>query len=308
LIVGAAPSISIQITTPPTNGGLVDQATVTASTADLDTANNTASVSDNVFDSADLSITTDETPNPVRIGTNFAYTLSIGNDGPTPATAVEVDDTLPSGATFVSASGTGWTCSNSGNDVTCTLASLNANSSASAITIVATAPATAQTMSNTATVSSATSDPDTTNNTATTSTLANLFADLSVTLTDSPDPVQGTTNTGCSSNDCVTYTIPVANAGPDTATGVKVVIQLPGNGTFFNAVGSGWVCPAPSTTITCTRAASLASGATAPNITLVWKAPSPGGFSIVVSPTVSGTSTDPNTANNTATEDTTVRP
>lgn len=309
LLVGAAPSITIQITTPPTNGGLVDQASVTATTADLNTANNSATVSTNVFDSADLSLAVTETPNPVRVGTNFAYTLSVANDGPTPATAVEVDDTLPSGATFVSAAGTGWTCSNSGNDVTCTLASLNPNSSASAITIVATAPATAGTMTNTATVSSATSDPDTTNNTASTDTLANLFADLSVTITDTPDPVQGTINTGCGSNDCVTYTIPVANAGPDTATGVKVVLQLPGNGTFFNAVGSGWVCPAPQgTTITCTRAASIAAGATAPNITLVWKAPSPGGFSIVVVPTVSSTSTDPATANNTATQDTTVLP
>jgi uncharacterized repeat protein (TIGR01451 family) len=174
---------------------------------------------------------------------------------------------------------------------------------------VATAPATAQTMANTATVSSATSDPDGSNNSVTTDTLANLFADLSVTLTDSPDPVQGTTNQGCGANDCTTYTIVTSNAGPDTATGVKVVIQLPNNGTFFNTVGSGWVCPAPSAgTITCTRAASLASGATAPNITLVWKAPSPGGFSIIVSPTVSGSSTDPNTGNNTATEDTTVLP
>ncbi|HET9625969.1 MAG TPA: hypothetical protein VFP84_31630 [Kofleriaceae bacterium] len=308
LIVGAAPSIAIQITTPPTDGGLVDQASVSATTADLNTANNTASLTTNVFDSADLSIVASETPDPVRVGTNFAYTLSVANDGPTPATAVEVDDTLPSGATFVSAIGTGWTCSNSGSAVTCTRASLDPNTSAPAITIVATAPATAGTMRNTARVSSATSDPDATNNDATTTTLANLFADLSVAITDTPDPVQGTTTAGCTANDCTTYTIPVSNAGPDTATGVKVVIQLPGNGTFFNAVGSGWVCPAPTTTITCTRAAALAAGATAPNITLVWKAPSPGGFSIVAAPTVSGTSTDPNTANNTAVQDTTVLP
>ena len=71
--------------------------------------------------------------------------------------------------------GTGWACSNSGNDVTCTRASIDAQSSVPVITIVATAPATAGTMSNLAAVSSATSDPDTTNNTASTNTLANLF-------------------------------------------------------------------------------------------------------------------------------------
>ncbi|HEY0195153.1 MAG TPA: DUF11 domain-containing protein [Kofleriaceae bacterium] len=308
LLVGSAPSIAIQITTPPTDGALVDQASVSASTADPVQSNNTASTSTSVFDSADLSIAASEAPNPVRVGTNFAYTLAVANAGPTAATAVEVTDSLPAGTTFVSASGTGWSCGDSGSQVVCTIASLDPQSSAPAITIVATAPATAGTMTNLAEVSSATSDPSTANNAVSSDTLANLFADLSVTIVDSPDPVQGTTTAGCTSNDCVTYTIAVSNAGPDPATGVKVVTQLPANGTFFNAVGTGWVCPAPSSTLTCTRDATLASGAAAPVITLVWKAPSPGGFSIVATPTVSGTSTDPNLANNTATQDTTVRP
>ena len=84
--------------------------------------------------------------------------------------------------------------------------------------------------------------------------------------------------------------------------------QLPGNGSFYNGVGDGWVCPAPSSgKLTCTRS-GLALGEAAPTIFLTWKAPSPGGFSIVVTSTVSGSSTDPDAADNTATEDTTVRP
>src|SRR6185295_4802127 len=140
-------------------------------------------------------------------------------------------------------------------------------------------------------------------NTASTVTLANLFADLAVTIADNPDPVQGTGSTGCANNDCVTYSIDVSSIGPDTATLLKVVIALPPNGTFYNCVGTGWVCPAPSSTsLTCTRP-SLDIGA-APTIFLTWKAPFPGGFSILVSPTVSGSSTDPALENNTATEDT----
>jgi len=309
LIVGAAPSIAIQITTPAARGDLIDQATVTATTSDLDTGNNSATITTNVFDSANLSIAVTETPDPVRIGTGFTYTLAVANDGPTAATAVSVVDVLPSGATFVSASGAGWACGASGQIVTCTIASLPAQSSAPAISIAATAPRTAGNMTNTATVSSATSDPNAANNAASTVTLANVFADLSVTIVDTPDPVTGTTGPGCGNNDCVTYTLAVANAGPDVATGIKVVIALPANGTFFNAVGAGWVCPAPASgTITCTRSAALAVAGTAPAITLVWKAPSPGGFSIVASPTVSGTSTDPDPSNNTATQDTTVNP
>ena len=308
LIVGAAPSIAIQVTTPSVSGSLVDQATVSATTADLDLTNNTATDTTGVFDSADLSVTTSETPDPVRIGTNLTYTLSVANDGPTPAAALAVVDTLPANTVFVSAAGTGWTCGHAGQVVTCTMPSLGTASSAPAISIVATAPATAGNITNTATVSSATSDPSSANNTATTITLANAFANLGVTIADAPDPVQGTTNAKCNFNDCVLYTIDVHNFGPDDATGVKVVTVLPHDGSFFEGVGDGWVCPAPSGgLLTCTRSA-LAFNTDAPTINLTWKAPSPGGFSIVATPTVSGTSTDPVPANNTATQDTTVRP
>ncbi|HEY6173471.1 MAG TPA: hypothetical protein VIX73_03465 [Kofleriaceae bacterium] len=302
LIAGVAPSIAIQITTPPVHGTLVDQATVTATTADLDLDNNTATDTTSVFDSADLSVATSETPNPVRIGTSLSYTLSVANNGPTPATAVTVVDTLPPGTSFVSAAGSGWACNvdNTGQVVTCTMAGLANASSAPAITIAAIAPGTAGNITNTATVSSATSDPNLANNTATTVTLANAFADLEVAIGDSPDPVLAGGN--------VLYSIDVTNNGPDDATGVKVVTLLPLNGTFFEAVGDGWVCPAPSGGfLTCTRT-GLDRNTSAPTIKLTWTAPNPGGFSIVATPTVSGTSTDPDPSNNTATDDTTVRP
>jgi uncharacterized repeat protein (TIGR01451 family) len=306
LLVGAAPSIVIDIQTPGVASSLVDQVTVTATTDDLNTVNNTASITTGVFDSADLSIEATATPDPVRIGTEVSYTLSVTNDGPTPASNVSVVDTLPAGATFVSAGGPGWSCDNLGQIVTCTTASLGIASSAQAISIVATAPGSAGNISNAATVSSDTSDPDPTNNTATTVTLASAFADVSIDIADSPDPIQGTPTTGCGNNDCVTYTISVTNAGPDPAAGVQVVTQLPPNGSFFEVVGTGWICPSPSGTLTCTRTA-LDVGP-APPITLIWKAPSPGGFSIVASAGVHTTSTDPDPSNNAATQDTTVLP
>jgi uncharacterized repeat protein (TIGR01451 family) len=307
LLVGAAPSIAIKITTPPSNGDLFDEASVSATTADLDLSNNEASDTTNVFDSADLSIIASDSPDPVRIGTDLTYTLSVGNGGPTAATAVSVVNTLPADATFVSATGTGWSCGHSAGVVTCTMVGLNAQSSAPAISIAATAPGTAGNITNTATVSSATSDPNAANNTATTITLANVFADLSVVVTDTPDPVQGTAATGCGNNACVDYSIDVSNDGPDTASALRITTVLPPNGTFFNAVGTGWICPAPSGgQLICTRT-SLGIGA-APTIFLTWKAPSPGGFSIVVTTTTSAGSTDPISANNTATQDTTVQP
>jgi hypothetical protein len=189
--------------------------------------------------------------------------------------------------------------------VTCTLPSLGVQSSAPAIAIVATAPSTAGNITSTATVHSATADPVAGNNTATTVTLASAFADLRVAVTDNLDPIQGPAAADCSSG-CVTYTIAVDNAGPDPAAGVQVVTQLPPNGFFYEAFGTGWICPAPSGILTCTRT-SLAAGTALP-ITLVWKAPSPGGFSIVVTSMVSATSTDRVLDNNAATQDTFVQP
>lgn len=306
LIVGAAPSIVVKITTPGVSGPLIDQASVSSSTADLVTDNNTAAITTGVFDSADLSITATDSPDPVRIGEQLTYTLAVANGGPTGATALTVTDQLPEGTTYLGASGTGWTCSFS-TVVTCTLPQLNPQSSAPSVAITVQAPVTARTMTNVASVASATSDPDGANNTTSTQTLVNLFADLAVEVSDSPDPVQGTVTQGCTANDCVIYPIDVSNTGPDPATSLRVVIDLPLNGTFFNVVGSGWVCPAPTGgTITCTRS-SLAIGA-APTIFLTWKAPSPGGFSIVTSMTVNGSSTDPDPSNNATSEDTTVRP
>ncbi len=67
---------------------------------------------------ADLSITKSGSPNPVTIGQNLTYTITITNTGPDPATNVILTDTLPADAEFVSAS-TG--CSQIGGVVTCDL-------------------------------------------------------------------------------------------------------------------------------------------------------------------------------------------
>jgi len=54
-------------------------------------------------------------------GQNGSYVLSVSNVGLGPTTtSITVTDTLPAGATFISASGAGWTCSNVGTNVTCT--------------------------------------------------------------------------------------------------------------------------------------------------------------------------------------------
>ncbi len=176
-------------------------------------------VDDDQTGGADLSIFKSDSPDPVLTGGELTYTLSVSNDGPEDATGVNVGDTLPAGVTLVSAEPSQGTCDVSGVPViTCSLGDLPAFDFAS-VTIVVTAPSVPGTITNTATVSSGTPDPDTSNNHYSASTVVGSSADLTITKTASPDPGIVEQN--------LTYTIQVENHGPQAATGVKVTDFLP---------------------------------------------------------------------------------
>lgn len=122
-------------------------------------------------------------------------------------------------------------------------------------------------------------------------------ADLGITKTDSPDPVV--------SGSDVTYTITVTNSGPATAQSVVVTDNLPGNVTFVSCGSTGGgVCDGTGNNRTISFS-SLASGASA-TITLVATANGPAGTPIDNAASVGSTTSDPNSANNSATASTAV--
>jgi uncharacterized repeat protein (TIGR01451 family) len=62
-------------------------------------------------------------PSPgLKVGVNSVYTLTVTNTGKGPTTTAQVKDQLPANLTFVSATGTNWTCSNASQLVTCNFA------------------------------------------------------------------------------------------------------------------------------------------------------------------------------------------
>lgn len=116
----------------------------------------------------DVAITKSASPTTVTLGGNLTYTLTVTNNGPDTATNVNVTDTLPTGVTFVSATPSQGTASQTGGVVTAPLGTLASGASAT-ITIVVTpttANATSGTITNTASVTSTETDTNTANNTA----------------------------------------------------------------------------------------------------------------------------------------------
>ncbi|MDQ3060024.1 MAG: hypothetical protein M3R45_10960 [Pseudomonadota bacterium] len=205
---------------------------------------------------SDLAIAKKDSADPVSNGANFSYTLSVSNLGTEPATSVVVDDPLPAGVTFVSASGTGWTCTNPAGRVNCTRPSLAlTGSTPSTITINVTAPVASGTISNTATVSSAMPDVNLANNTATELTTVLQGIDVAVTKTAQ----SGLRYPGQS----FTYTLNVQNISAKPATNLTVKDVLPSSLTFVSASGTGWNCVYSSAdrTVTCHNP-SMAAGAT----------------------------------------------
>ena len=138
--------IATTVTVPP--GGMVtftfdvdvsasavDTFTVTATvsapnpSSDTNLANNTATDTNTILAESNLSITIDDTPDPVLQGSLLTYSVVVFNDGPNFSSLVTVNFQLDAGSTFSSANGPGWTCARSGQDVTCTTATLSPGSS-----------------------------------------------------------------------------------------------------------------------------------------------------------------------------------
>lgn len=129
--------------------------------------NNDAFVDTEVYlPTADLSLDGTDATDPLVNGANETYTFTATNLGWDPANGVQIVDSLPTGETLVSASGTGFSCSGV-TTVTCTFKTpLKDQKSASVKITVAVSLDAPGTVVNTATVTSATVDLDESDNDA----------------------------------------------------------------------------------------------------------------------------------------------
>lgn len=227
------PPINITVSVAPNAPASVTNTATVSGGAEINTGNNSVNDSTTIDPATDLSLTKTHTGD-FTVGQNGTYTLTAINNGPSAAGALTVTDTLPIGLTFISGTGTGWTCSASSQIVTCTNSSSLVSGANSTITLtVAVGAGAAASVTNTATASSTTSDPNSANNTATDPTTITSTADLSITKTD------GQTSTTLGSS--ITYTITVTNSGPSTLSSVNVTDSVPAsiqNPTFTASTGT----------------------------------------------------------------------
>src|SRR5262249_41336079 len=160
-----------------------------------------------------------------------------------------------------------------------------ANGADASVSIVATAPSTTGSITNTASVSGSPADPNAANNTASAQTTVQAAAAADLAITKS---APATVTPG----QLFTYTLSVHNGGPSHATGVVVSDTLPAGVAFVSATTG---CVNSSGTVTCTVGA-LANGADSTAMVVVTEPLATG--TVTNAASVSGSPADPNAVNN----------
>ncbi|MFC3814382.1 SdrD B-like domain-containing protein [Lysobacter sp. GCM10012299] len=295
LPAGQTATYTFQAQVTSTSGTLVNSATVTANgTPDPNTANNTGEVSVGIGAGADMEINKSVSPAPATAGQTVTFTIIVENNGPGDAENVSFTDPMPPGFTVTGGNEpAGWTCTTGplGGQRTCTHNGPYPAGSSDTFTITATVPASGPGSSgdqtNTATVTSSTADPEPNDNSSSvTFTVLTPGADLALTKDKQPALVNVWDGTEPDLDSQMTTTINVTNLGPDTVTGQLQVVDVLAPGEQFLGAGPTppWTCtvappiyigPGTPQTVTCTLDASalpLASGASAPPLTITTRA------------------------------------
>ncbi len=235
-----------------TTGTLINSAVLSSITPDSSLDNNAATVTISASTSANLGVTLTDGPDPVSPGANLTYNVTVSNAGPSEAANVVFTNTLSTGVTYQSYTGTGWTCTLEGVLLRCMSAASIPPSSSSQVVILTQVNASTPpgTLANSVFVTSSTPNSNTGNNSAATTTTVRIMADLKVSKIDSIDPIAPGTN--------MAYTIIITNTGPAAATGVKITDTLPaGMSYLLHVPSSEWTCTLAGSEVRCARAAAV---------------------------------------------------
>ena len=285
--------------TAQNNLTVLNSATVSElSPADPNSANDTAGARFSVHNKADVVVSKSVSSPQIIAGDSFTYTVQVSNAGPYDAEHVLLSDAQPAGVTFNSCSSTVGTCGLSDGVASLNLASL-LNGASATVTIRATlnfGTLDGSTITNTASASESTFDPDTSNNSGGASFTVQNKSDLFVTKNANLTSVKATQN--------LIYTVTVKNLGPYRAAAVLMNDPVPSNSGFVSLNSGAVPCTTPAVgavgTIAC-NIGTLANGATSTFTITVKLGGSSNKTSISNTATATSPNFDPNPANNVAT-------
>ena len=298
---------------PNSDHNVTQAFTANGNVTDPDNSDNAVTVTTAyVVNDADMNITATDSPDPVSPDGDITYTVTVTNQGPDPATNAKMTLVGNGGQTRFQSITTpgGWTCAMPAagtllnvTNYECTIASL-ANGASAVFTVVTNAsddlhPNSDHNITQNFVTSADEADPDNLDNAVTVTTLYDVAnADISVTNSDSPDPV--------APGGTITYTQSITNNGPDTAPSVNFIQSIPAGTTFQSLLApAGWSCITPPVGgtggITCAKTSMAAAESGA--FTLVVDVTGTG----TITSTVSGGSNanDPDPSDNNATVTTT---
>ena len=277
---------------------------------DPNSGNDTASDTDTVITTADLTITKTDGTAQVDTGSTTTYTVVVTNQGPSAANGATLNDPAAAGLVKVGTPTCGSPTGGAACPASVSIAELEgagvvipvlpAGGSVT-FTIAAQVTATSGTVTNTASVAppAGTTDPAMANNTASDTDTVGLVADLAITKSSSPKPYMA--------GAALTYTVVVSNAGPSDAVGARVQDTLPAPVAAFT-----WTCTPVTAGASCATAngsGNIDALVTLPaggSVTFTVTGTVPGGTAGVITNTATVTApvgvTDPVPGNNSATD------
>ncbi|GAA4464347.1 SdrD B-like domain-containing protein [Novipirellula rosea] len=247
--------------------GVITLASGTEPTNDGDDANKNSTLDFGVVPQTDLAISktlVGAPPSNVSAGSTAVFDIVISNNGPLTATDVRVQDVIPSGLTFVRTQNgpSGMSQNVNGANLEVILGTIPASGQLS-FQIVTTVDVDGLTnITNTATVTGAEFDFDTSNNSSDADVIVDPDFDIVVDKTVDNANVQPT--------DTVTYTVTLTNDGPSSADGVVLSDVVPTGLTFVSGTMNGNAATLNGSTVTFPAITVGAGTANAVTATLVF--------------------------------------
>ena len=219
---------------------IVQTVTVSSPTTDTTPANNTASAQTPVDANADVEVTKAVAPTTgILVGNTVTFTVQVSNNGPNAATGVVVTDLLPAGLSFVSASPTQGTYTDSNGQWV--ISALAAGQSVQlALQAQVTQPGNITNLA----IKTGGNEPDPNPGNDSGAATINAAADADLAIMKTAD------NTTPSIGENVIFTVSATNRGPSNATGIEVEDALPAGLTLVSAAPSRGTYDAPSGTWT----------------------------------------------------------